>query len=222
MFLWFGWARKYLSDLITWLRRGPLIAAAVAAIFVLAIFIGISCFERQIRISGMALQLMGVILVAVGLRDTRQAFDDLPTTLGAIKAWWAGRPRFGPQHHVLHAEGASFGTSTVAARARVSAGPDSPLERRVAILEQEVTNLFDELGTLNAEMKKKTDELSDSLKAEGSERAKADEKTKNQLRRAIAEGIPLGIVGVIFFLLGITAGTASPEIASWFGAGACQ
>ena len=214
MFLWFGWARRYLSELITWLRRGPLIAAVIAAIFVLVIFMGISCLERQIRISGMALQLMGVILVAVGLRDTRQAFDDLPTTLGAIKAWRSGRLRFGPQHHVLHAEGASFGTSTVAARARVSAGPDSPLERRVAILEQEVTNLFDELGTLSAEMKKKTDE--------GSERAKADEKTKNQLRRAIAEGIPLGIVGVIFFLLGITGGTASPEIASSFGAGACQ
>ena len=123
--------------------------------------------------------------------------------------------------NVLHAEGASFGMSTMTARARVSAGPDSPLERRVAILEQEVTSLYDELGTLSAEMKKRTDELSDSLKAERSERVQADEKTKNQLRKAVAEGIPLGVVGVIFFLFGITAGTASPEIASWFGAGAC-
>lgn len=188
----------------------------------LMIFILLSCVERQIRISGMALQLIGVFLVGVGLRDTRQAFDDQPTTFGAIKQWWSGRPKFGPRNHILSAEGASFGVSFGSARGRAVAGPNTSLDQRVSILEQGHADLFDEVGALSEEMKKKTDELSAALKVERSEREQADQQTKNELRKAVAEGIPLGLVGVICFLLGITAGTASPEIASIFGSGACQ
>jgi len=155
----------------------------------------------------MFLQLIGVILVGIGLRDTRQAFNDLPTTLGAIKQWWFGRPRFRPQHHVIQAAAGSFATSFGAARTHVSIGPNTPLEHRMTILEQQYVSLFDEVGTLSTEMKKRTDELSNALEVERSERQRADNTTHDQLRKAVAEGIPLGSVGVILFLLGIAAGS---------------
>jgi hypothetical protein len=90
------------------------------------------------------------------------------------------------------------------------------------MLEQQYVALFDELGTLTGETKTKIDELSNSLVAERAERQQADVQAKEQLKRAVAGGIPLARVGVIVLLIGIAAGTASPEIASKFGAGACQ
>jgi len=219
---WFGSVRQYAFELFAWLRRGPLVALVAVTTFVFLIFFFVPCVERQIRISGMVLQLAGVILVGVGLRDTRQAFDDQPTTLGAIKQWWSGRPRFGPKHTVVAAAGVSVGAFSGSARMRVGAGPNTSLDQRVTMLEQGYASLFDEVGTLSGEVKKKTDELSKALKAEQGARAQAITQTKDQLKRAVAEGIPLASVGVIFFLLGVTAGTASPEIASIFGSSACQ
>jgi hypothetical protein len=61
-----------------------------------------------------------------------------------------------------------------------------------------------------------------ALKAERNERQAADTRLTNQLKKAVAEGLPLARVGAIFFLIGITAGTASPEIASIFGGSPCQ
>jgi hypothetical protein len=102
------WTRKYICDLANWMWRAPLIAIGAAAIFVVLIMIFIPCPERKIRLSGMALQLIGVVLVGIGLRDTRQAFDDQPTTWGRIKGFWSKRPKFGPQHHAFQPAGGSL------------------------------------------------------------------------------------------------------------------
>ncbi len=84
-------AAKYVSDLVGWLgRTRPLVWALVATFIVLVLwFLISSCLERYVRFSGMGLQLIGVILVGIGLWDTRRAFEDQPTTWEGIKQWWA-------------------------------------------------------------------------------------------------------------------------------------
>jgi hypothetical protein len=218
------WVTKYIFDLITWFRRTQPLIAILAAVVLVAVLciLSASCLERQIRFSGWGLQLLGVILAGVALRDTRLAFDDQPTTWQAIKRWWSGRPPFGPQHHVLQAESLMVGISGGSARARVSPGPNTPLEQRVTMLERQYAGLFDEVGTLTAETKGEIEKISAELKAERNERQQSDNALVEQLKRAVAQGIPLGRVGIICFLIGITAGTISSEIASIFGAGACQ
>jgi hypothetical protein len=91
---------KYISDLGMWVwRTRPLVWVPVATAVVLVVWVlASSCLERGIRFSGMGLQLIGVALLAVGLRDTRRAFDDQPTAWQAIKQWWTGRPRLRPKH----------------------------------------------------------------------------------------------------------------------------
>jgi hypothetical protein len=218
------WVTKYISDLITWFRRTQPLIAILAAIVLVALLciVFVSCLERQIRFSGMGLQLLGIILTGVALRDTRRAFEDQPTTWEAIKRWWSGRPPFGPQHHILQAEAGLMVVSGASARARVSSGPNTPLETRVTMLEQQYASLSDEVGMLTAETKKKMDEIFEKLKAERTEREQSDKAATEQLKKAVAQSIPLGRVGIIFFMTGITAGTASLEIASIFGAGACK
>ena len=52
-------------------------------------------------------------------------------------------------------------------------------------------------------------------------REDGDADIRAQLKRAIGEGIRLQVFGIIFFLIGIAAGTASPEISRWLGGAAC-
>jgi hypothetical protein len=222
VFEWNQRAIRYAKALVWWFgTTQPLIVALAAVLVVFLFFAFGSCLEREIRLSGMALQLLGVMLVAVGLRDTRRAFDNEPTTWQAIKEWWLGRPKFGPQHHILAAAGGSLGMATASGRARVGPGPTTSLERRVEILEQGYASLFDEVGILSAEAQKKAAELTDLINIERSERQQADTRAGDQLRKAVAGGLPLGRVGAILFLAGTAAGTASPEIAALFGQGAC-
>jgi hypothetical protein len=220
---WLDSFRRYIFDLAQWLwKTQPLLALLAATVASSLVWIAFSsCLERRVRLVGMTLQLLGVILVAVGLRDTRRAFNDQPTTWQAIRQWWWGRPRFAPKGTVLAAAAHSFGISSMSAELTLSVAPGTPLERRVEILEEQHAQLSKDVRTLRDETKKRDDELSNALKAESDERRKEDASTKDQLKRAVAQGIPLGRVGAIFFFFGIIAGTASLEIAHLFGAGAC-
>ena len=217
-------APKYISDLGAWLwRTRPLVWVLVAIVVILMLGVLISsCLERYVRVSGMGLQLIGVILVGIGLRDTRRAFEDQRTTWESIKQWWAGRPRFKPQHLTLEARGAAMGLSGMSARARVTAGPNAALEHRVGVLEREYAALFDEVGKLSDDTKQRIGELSNAMAVERSERQEADKSVKEQLKKAVAGGLPLGRVGAVCFFIGIIAASVSPEIASWFGGGTCQ
>lgn len=217
-------APKYISDLGAWLwRTRPLVWVLVAIVVVLVLGVLISsCLERYVRFSGMGLQLIGVILVGIGLWDTRRAFEDQPTAWEGIKQWWAGRPRFRPRHITLEASGALLGVAGMSARASVTAGPNASLEQRMVVLERGHAALFDEVGKLSEETKQKIGELSNAMALERSERQEADKGVKELLKKAVAEGLPLGRVGAVCFFIGIVATSASPEIASWLGRGACQ
>jgi hypothetical protein len=214
---------RYIAHLIKWLWvTQPLIAlCAVMAITIVVAVISSDCLERAIRLSGMALQLAGVIIAAIGLRDTRRAFEDQPTTWEGIKQWWAGRPRFTPPTRIISMAALESGDSFMSGRGRVGASPTPSLTDRVALLEQQYGQLFDEVGNLGSELKKQVDELTRAIEVERSERSAGDESNKQRMIKALAEGLPLGRVGVGFFLIGIAAATASIEIASLFGQAAC-
>jgi hypothetical protein len=170
----------------------------------------------------MGLQLVGVVLVGIGLRDTRQSFVDQPTTWQGIIQWWVGRPSFRPRNITLEAKGVALGIGGMSARASVTAGPNASLEQRVEILERGHAALFDEVGKLSGEVREKIGELSNRMDLERSERQEADKGVTEQLKKAVAGGLPLGRVGAGCFFIGIIAASVSPEIASWFGRGSCQ
>jgi hypothetical protein len=169
----------------------------------------------------MGLQLIGVVLLAVGLRDTRRAFEDQPTIWQGIKQWWAGRPRLILKPDRLAASDLTTGSVSGTARLREVPGPNSSLDDRVAILERGHAALFDEVGKLTEETKNKINDLSRVISVERNERQEGDRSIKEQLKKAVAEGLPLGRLGAICFFIGIFSASASPEIASWFRGGAC-
>lgn len=216
------WVR-YFAELMGWLVRArPIIAIGIALLMVPLLSVVFPCPEPRIRWIGMGLQLAGVLLAAVGLWDTRRAFDNEPTTWQAILNWLSLRPKFGPKTFHLSGEPAIYVSEGGAARFRISAGPNAPLDQRIALLENQINRLEDEVGELTSKTKDELKRLKDDIERERSERTVADDGIRKQLRSAVAAGLPLARVGAAFFFIGIAASTASPEIAKLLASSSCQ
>jgi hypothetical protein len=60
------------------------------------------------------------------------------------------------------------------------------------------------------------------LQAEASTREASDKRVEGQLRETAVGTLPFDLWGVLFFVLGTIAGTASPEIAAALGTALCK
>jgi hypothetical protein len=209
----------WLLVIVRWLWEGKRFWLPVLApVLVWALVVAVTpCVERQVRLTGMLLQLLGVITIAMRLRATQRQFPGQ-----TLARWFQRRPRFRVQNTITGAAGASLGMATASARGRVSPGPQATLEQRVAMLEDSYTRLFDEVGNLGSEVRRRTDESSSNLRAETAFREAGDKRVEEQLMETAVGGLHLDFWGVLFFILGIIAGTASPEIAAALGAAPCN
>jgi hypothetical protein len=165
---------------------------------------------------GMFPQLLGVITILMRLRAAQRQFPGQ-----TLKLWWERRPRFRVRNIIVSAAGSAMSMATGRARLSITPGPQATLEQRVAMLEDSYTNLSGEVGGLGNEMRQRGDELSNKLHAEVAAREASDKKIEEQLKETAVGSLHLDAWGVVFFVIGIIAGTVSPEIAGWVGSGSC-
>jgi hypothetical protein len=150
------------------------------------------------------------------LRTAQQQFPQ--DKLKRILERW---PRFWQQNITLSAAGSSITMGSGSMQGRVVAGSQPTLEQRVAILEESHTKLFDQVGSLGNEVKRQSDELTGKLRAEATAREAADKEIKEQLKETAVGSAHWDVLGVVCVMLGIIAGTFSPEIAAVILAGSC-
>jgi|GEM_PF-876383 len=111
-----------------------------------------------------------------------------------------------------------------AGKAKISIvpGPDTPLKRRVEILEEETKNLLGLVEKLETNLGAQSKELTLKIKEEIAERKAAHRSFEEQLERALIGDIHIDWWGVIFFIIGIILAGLSPEISDFLsGAGFC-
>jgi hypothetical protein len=212
---WFMFLNRYLREMAAWILEPHhtwLLFLALAVAFVVVVLF--SCREPTIRLVGLALQLAGFVIVAWELSQARKQFGR-PTILGGLVQWLARRPRFGPKHEIIGVMGVSLGSDTAKARGRVLPGPDTPLDERVAILQQQYESLFDEVGALDNKLDQNKAELSKRIDNEAAARQEADARNQQQLEEATVGGLHLDWVGVTLFVLGTITGSASVELSSF-------
>ena len=193
---------------------GPLIVALVVGALIAIIW---PCpVEREVRLIGMALQLLGVVTILMRLRAAHRQF---PRQM--LNRWWLRRPKFRVGSTVVSGTGTAMSMATARVEARVIPGPQATIEQQIKMLEDNYARLGDAVGGLDREVKKRIDDLSTKLTAETASREAGDKKTEEQVREATVGTLHLDAWGVIFFVVGIIAGTASPEIAVLIGGGSC-
>lgn len=203
------------------LHRFFLVAvASVAAVGTVCLFTWMwtsePCGERLVRLGGLLVQLLGFLIVAYGIFSKTRIFRN-SGFFGPLSDWWRRRPRLGPRNIVIKAEGIAIGTSFGTARARVTVAPNASLDVKVSALEKGIDMLFNELDRLDSQVKINAKTAEKEVRNEQTQRETEDANIQRRLDEAIVGSIHLEVSGVALFVLGIIAGTASPEISWLFG-----
>jgi uncharacterized protein (TIGR04206 family) len=208
----------YLKQCAAYLWRGicalwPLWVCifAVAAFWKFLAFFG--CVEKDFRLLGMLLQLVGVLTVAKVLIDSGRLFKK-PTFRERIAQYFKRFPRrHVPIHGSLSAQ--EEGHDIARVRVFVSPSPDTPLEKRVEMLEEKTKNLFSEVDELGEKIRAQSDGLALKITEEVTQRKAGQRAFEEQLESAIIGGSHVEWWGVIFFIVGIILASTSPELAGW-------
>ncbi len=186
---------------------------ALVAIWIIIVIFG--CREKGIRLLGMFLQLVGFLTVAKGLRDSSRLFKK-PTILERIALYFNGFPR---RRVMINSMSGQFSgpAATASVRASVSPGSDTPLERRVEMLEEKTEHLFSQVGELGKRLRAQSEDLTRKITEEGTQRKEGHGAFEKMLERAVIGGIHVEWWGVFLFIAGIILASASPELAGLLG-----
>ena len=95
---------------------------------------------EQASIAGAGMELLGLVAVAVGLSKLRREFGR-PSLFDSVGRWFRDLPAIFRKQHpriITGAGGISASVGFGSASLTVKAGPGSPIERRVELLEKEI------------------------------------------------------------------------------------
>ena len=148
------------------------------------------------------LTIGGLFLVAKGYADLRHHFGRKPlmTSARAYLADFVARWKSGNVRVITGTGHVSLGL-TGHARATVGAGPNSSLEHRVAVLEQNMAGVHVELGTLASEQEQMRRDLESRIAAERVERERQVQAAKDLLETTTIGGLGSEVTGWIWLLV---------------------
>lgn len=200
--------------------RWLVIEPRFAWICVAGLGLGVACAfaygpsEQSIRISGMFLQLGGIVTVVWGIVSTRQFFG-LPRLRDGLRAWWARAPfksrkvviGVGSGQLGFFGEGHAYSTFPVDHSAAID-DQIKALERNIALVHERITTVHSDARTKHDELKTKVTEHTGRLK-------ELDTKLMNDMRSFGTSGLHISGIGAAWLFLGTIMGSASQEIVKW-------
>lgn len=169
-----------------------------------------------VRYSGMFLQVFGLCTVAVGLSKMRRLFRQ-PSLGTRVRDWCRQLVSvFTPPRPVsIQASAASAATMTGEVRAIIRAGPGTPLEHRVSLLEQNLDRLRDELDSKAQKLGREIDQTKQSVQHESQERRVENEKMARKIEEVAIGGLHLELIGLVWLVLGVLGTSIPDEIGTW-------
>lgn len=194
-----------------WLAAGGIAGAAVIASTMSP------DTATRIRYASVVLELLGIGAVALGLRDVRRTFGR-PSLAQSLAGWtrrlWSV-VRLPPP--IVGVMSASSGGATVSGRGRVrfTIGPDSTIERRLSVLEQDVARLQDEVDANEAALRKDLGLVNTSLSSEQQARESQFRQLATRLEDFAVGGLRLEFVGLVWLVLGGLGTNIPGELATW-------
>ena len=194
--------------------RHALLAVAVIAV-ALMISLRPHTPEPVIRLTGLALQLMGIATVIWGISETRALFGH-PSLIRAVKGWLDRFPLI--RRNITIAVG-SAALSAAMGKARVyvthRAGPDSTVESRLDALEKNVAAIHERITQTQAEVDEESRKSADALKREEQSRLAEDAAIRKQLEATGTGGVHISAIGASWIFVGVILSSASVEIAAF-------
>lgn len=207
---------NWLRAILYWLFDASLFWFAVGVVITSLFFVvrkGVS--EPEIRLTGLALQVLGIATVAWGIRETRALFGR-PDILTLARNWFRRAPVYGKRvvsgsfnitlpGLEAHARGYASSTATL----------DATIEKRVGVLEENIKHLNRRIDETQAEIDQNSQAQSAALEQEKQERSQQDQELSVKLEATETGGLHISAMGALWLFVGVTLSTASVEIAAW-------
>jgi hypothetical protein len=207
---------NWLIALLYWLLDARIFWIALGVVIWSLFFVirkGVS--EPEIRITGLALQVLGIGTVAWGIRETRALFGR-PDILRLARNWFRRAPVYGGRNVSgssditlpslrVQAHGYSSSTATL----------DATIEERVGVLENNIKHLNGRIDETRVEIDQNSRAQSTALEREKQERSLQDQELSAKLEATETGGLHISAMGALWLFIGVTFSTASVEIAAW-------
>ena len=172
--------------------------------------------EPCIRLTGSALQLLGVMTVAWGISQTRQLFGH-PSFVGRL-AKWISRFPLRKRNTTIFGSGVSSVSIATMGRAHIThpVGTSPSLEQLATALSENVRLINDRVSAIESEVDKERDTRAAELRTERNAREAADASIQARLEATGTGGVHISAIGATWIFVGVVLGSASPELARWF------
>lgn len=208
---------RWVRAVLRWIREPRLFwlcTFVVVASMALALFGGVT--EQKIRITGLVLQLCGISTVVWGLRQTRKLFGRAGFFEHLVE-WLKRFPKYKPRP-VSFEGNISLPTIQLTGRAHLwqGAGPEAPIEKRLAVVEENLLALDQRLVQVDKRLDDEARKITSELHEERVLREKEDDETKRKIELSQTGGLSISVMGLVWLLLGVVLSTASTEIAKLF------
>ena len=173
-------------------------------------------FETRFRLTGLSLELLGIVTVVYGLNAALKLFD-VERLWEIIPKWFKRCPNFRGDSRIIvgsinvtleAATGSAFGTSTLT--------PNSSIENRVTFLEEQLKQVHLQLYKNRIDFENKFQKSSDALNTERCEREAGDKQAQQALKEFAVGDVYIELMGIIWLIFGAIFATASTELASIF------
>lgn len=211
---------RWLRALVHWVRRVPVAPHYWCAIAVLIGCIAVTgaCgwSEKAFRLSGMFLQLGGVLTVVWGILKTRADFGQ-PTVRSQFNRWLKEFPSFHPREITASMNG-TFPGFFGEAYASVTHGPsaDQTVEGRLAHLEKIVKELDIAQGKTHTAVLQAEKKAQQALDEQARQFAGLLADVSKKIETTATGGVHVSAVGVVLLFVGTIFGGAATELSYIF------
>ena len=172
--------------------------------------------EPVIRLTGLVLQLLGILTVLWGISETRALFGR-PSVARVVRQWFAAFP-IKRTVHISGSVSITLAPATMRARGYGTHNPsDQSMEARVGALEKNLGVAHDRIASLQKQTDQEFDKLANRVQAEEIARGQEDRATRSMLEATGTGGIHISAIGAAWLLAGVTLSTAGIEISRALG-----
>ena len=168
--------------------------------------------EAKWRIAGLILQLLGVSVVAVGIKHARELFGRKNYFAQACEWWRSVRALFKPIEGKVNIVEAPDTISITGLVPEIIRGGNT-LEGRVLRLEDKVKAHDGRFDDLTKQLAATTNAIESRISSEQDARMQADRLTREQLEAFSVGGIYIDIAGLIWLIFCIIFATIPQELA---------
>jgi hypothetical protein len=200
-----------------WLAEGKYVwLATLSNLLAVVLAIQFGASERAFRITGLVLQVSGILTIIWGISETRALFGHA-SVAAKIKAWLQRFP-LGRRRIVMAATGSALAATMAGGRLGVThtAGANPTLDARVEALEKNVASMRSEIAAVQTELDDESRKIKEEIRSEAQTREANDKQLKERIEASATGGIYISAIGASWLFVGVVLSTAAPELAGLF------